>query len=166
MIPAHRQRFNREFTEPRYAAFVAAIEKSCGAHVSFRLSETPFFMPASLLARLEGVAQELIGQLLSNGDHMNAAAAMVPAPFRHAHGETRPTCIQVDFGLLKTPSGIEARLVELQAFPSLYGFQMLLSETAREDRWLHGVDAVRGGTDPPAVRRAHPAHDCRRSRPG
>ena len=106
MIPAHRQRFNREFTEPRYAAFVAAIEQSCGAHVDFRLSETPFFLPASLLARLEGVAQELIGQLLSNARlPERPPTAMVPEPFRHAHGETRPTFLQVDFGLVQTPVG-------------------------------------------------------------
>jgi hypothetical protein len=139
MIPALRQRFNREFTPDRYAAFVANVERQCGSHVEFRLSETPFFIPARLLARLEGVAQEFLAQLLGNAEYLKAADAVVPEPFRHAHDEARPTFVQVDFGLLQGPDGIEARLVELQAFPSLYGFQMLLSETAREHYGLHDV---------------------------
>jgi hypothetical protein len=131
MIPALRQRFNREFTSDRYATFIAAIERQCGGHVEFRLSETPFFIPADLFNKLESVANEFLSQLLGNATYLKAADAMVPEPFRHAHDEARPTFLQVDFGLLQGPHGIEARLVELQAFPSLYGFQMLLSETAR-----------------------------------
>jgi hypothetical protein len=42
-----------------------------------------------------------------------------------------PGFIQVDFGLLDVNGRIEGRLVELQAFPSLYGFQPLLGETYR-----------------------------------
>jgi hypothetical protein len=146
MIPALRQRFNREFTPDRYAAFVADVERQCGSHVEFRLSETPFFIPAPLLARLEGVAQEFLAQLLGNAAYLKAADAVVPEPFRHTHDEARPTFVQVDFGLLQGPNGIEARLVELQAFPSLYGFQMLLSETARahygfpdQTPYAHGI---------------------------
>jgi len=146
MIPALRQRFNREFTPERYAAFVADVERQCGGHVEFRLSETPFFIPAPLLTRLEGVAQEFLAQLLGNAQYLRAADAVVPEPFRHAHDEARPTFVQVDFGLIQGPNGIEARLVELQAFPSLYGFQMLLSETARahygfpdQTPYAHGI---------------------------
>ena len=70
-------------------------------------------------------------QLLDNTAYRTAADAMVPERFRLAGGEALPTCVQVDFGLVRTESGeVEGRLVELQAFPSLYGFQMLLAEEA------------------------------------
>jgi hypothetical protein len=36
----------------------------------------------------------------------------------------------VDFGLIETGAGLEPRLVELQAFPSLYGFQVAMAEAA------------------------------------
>ena len=84
-------------------------------------------------------AQAMTQQLLDNTAYRAAADAMVPERFRLAGGETLPTCVQVDFGLVRTASGeVEGRLVELQAFPSLYGFQMLLAEEA-----LHylGVEA-------------------------
>src|SRR6185436_9932550 len=68
--------------------------------------------------------------------------------FRVARGEALPTCVQVDFGLVRTESGeIEGRLVELQAFPSLYGFQMLLAEEA--------LNYVGGPGGPPCVLSAY-----------
>ena len=131
MIPAHRQRFNREFSPDRYAAFVAELERQVGFPIDFRLSETPCFVPASLMARLVAVARDLIGQLLDSPEYLAAADAVVPPAFRLKAGEPRPTFIQVDFGLIETPAGVEGRLVELQAFPSLYGFQVRLAELCR-----------------------------------
>jgi hypothetical protein len=131
MLASHRVRFNRQFTPDRYAAFVAALEQRCGVPIEFRLSETPCFMAASLMRRLVAAAHELIDQLIGRPDYLAAAGAVVPPAFRLAAGESRPTFIQVDFGLMRTPDGIEGRLVELQAFPSLYGFQVWLAEQAQ-----------------------------------
>ena len=131
MLAWARDRFNQEFTEEQYRAFVDAVTTGAGVPIEFRLSETPCFFPSSLLDSLVEAAQVMTRQLLNNAAYRTAADAMVPERFRLANGETLPTCVQVDFGLVRTDSGaIEGRLVELQAFPSLYGFQMLLAETA------------------------------------
>jgi hypothetical protein len=150
MIPAHRQRFNREFSPDRYAGFVAELQRQTGVPIAFRLSETPCFVPASLMARLVEVARDLVGQLLHSSAYLAAADAVVPPAFRINAGEARPTFVQVDFGLIETPAGIEGRLVELQAFPSLYGFQVRLAELCRErygfpglTPYLDGFDAAR-----------------------
>jgi hypothetical protein len=147
MIPARRQRFNQQYTPERYHRFVAETERRCGVPVEFPLSETPCFFPTSLLDRLVRVAAELIGQLLDNPAYRRAADAVVPAEFRIAAGEDRPTFLQVDFGLLSTPAGIESRLVELQAFPSLYGFQPLLAEVSQQVYGLDDVTPFLGGLD-------------------
>jgi len=145
MIPVLRKTFNRQFGLSRYQAFVAEVERRCGVPIEFRLSETPVFLPASLASRLVGAAGELLGQLIDQPAYRAAADAVVPAPFRIAAGESRPTFVQVDFGLVQTPSGIEGRLVELQAFPSLYGFQTLLAETCLEQYGLHDLTPYLGG---------------------
>ena len=132
MVPGLRARFNAGFTAERYQQFLDTIRNRCGVPIEFPLSETPCFLPTSLIASLEQAAQSMIGSLLGSSDYLARAEAMVPAEFRIPHGEEMPTFIQVDFGLLGTPSGIEGRLVELQAFPSLYGFQLVLAETARQ----------------------------------
>jgi len=131
MLAYARAHFDKTFTEERYRAFVAAVTAGAGVPIEFRLSETPCFFPAALMASLVTEAQAMTQQLLDNATYRAAADAIIPERFRLAGGETVPTCVQVDFGLVRTESGaMEGRLVELQAFPSLYGFQMLLGEEA------------------------------------
>src|SRR5262249_47413780 len=124
MIPARRERFNREFSLLKYRSFTAQLARRTGVDIEFRLSETPCFFPPALLDNLAAVSQQLIAQLLSHPAYMRAADAVVPPEFTIPRSESRPTFVQVDFGLVATERGIEGRLVELQAFPSLYGFQL------------------------------------------
>jgi hypothetical protein len=139
MIPAWRERFNREFSLLRYRNFVRQISRRAGVDIEFRLSETPCFFPALLLDQLVNVAEQLVGQLLRNQEYRRAADEIVPAEFRVARSEPIPTFMQVDFGLVATDTGVEGRLVELQAFPSLYGFQLALAEVSRE---VYGLEPL------------------------
>ena len=148
MIRAHRERFNREFTEARYQSFVKKVESRCGADIHFRLSETPCFFAASLMNRLVDASRTLLHQLLDNSAYMTAANDEVPPPFRLTHAEKRPTFVCVDWGLVTGADGMtEGRLVELQAFPSLYGFQRMLGETCREHDGFPELSPYLGGLD-------------------
>jgi hypothetical protein len=139
MIPARRDHFNRGFTELRYREFLAAIDARAGVHVEFRVSETPCFFPAALVDRLSSTAVSLIEQLLSNRDYMAAADAAVPPAFRLPQREAVPTFVQVDFGLVRVDGEIEGRLVEMQAFPSLYAFQFAAAAVYTEHWQLDGL---------------------------
>ena len=144
MIESARRHFEQIFSEDRYRAFVDAVTAAAGVPIEFRLSETPCFFSSELMDSLVTAARAMTRELLDNAAYRSAADAMVPERFRLAGGETLPTCMQVDFGLVRTESGaIEGRLVELQAFPSLYGFQMLLAEKALD---YFGRDASHGLT--------------------
>jgi len=71
---------------------------------------------------------ELIQQL-QTPDYRAASSASVPANYRVAKEDATPTFLQVDFGLVGNQAGqLEPKLVELQAFPSLYGYQPLLAQ--------------------------------------
>ncbi len=145
MIPALRTRWNAQYTEAGYRAFVDAVTRRVGCPIEFRLSETPCFFPQALLDELVDASQTMVSQLLGNPAYRTAADAMVPERFRLAHGEDLPTCVQVDFGLVRQSDGrVEGRLVELQAFPSLYGFQMALAEKASGA--FFGSEAAEKGT--------------------
>lgn len=131
MIPALRARWNEQYTEAGYRAYVDALIARVGCPIEFRICETPCFFPQALMQSLVDAAQTMVAQLLGDAEYRAAADAMVPERFRLAGGEDLPTCVQVDFGLVRQPDGrVEGRLVELQAFPSLYGFQMALAESA------------------------------------
>jgi len=130
MVPERRRAFNERFTDSRYQTYCAALERQCGRAVEFRLSETPCFLPERLVDSLVETSDALLHQLLDSPEYLHAANAVVPVEFRVPNGEREPTFVQVDFGLLETGAGMEPRLVELQAFPSLYGFQVAMAEAA------------------------------------
>src|SRR5579863_10767191 len=130
MIPTLRKQFNTSFTPEKYRAFLRSIDDACGTHVEFRLSETPCFFPKSLLDRMAEDGKELIRQLVENPDYWARSNASIPEEFRVPNEPGHPMFVQVDFGLVRDARGeLQPKLVELQAFPSLYAYQGPLAET-------------------------------------
>ncbi len=133
MIPAFRTAFNESWTEAKYRDLVRRLEMRTGATLGFPISETPCFFPRSLMSSLAATGLDLVNQILGNRDAMAAASAAVPERFRGPGAEDLPTFLQVDFGLVRGADGtIEPKLVELQAFASLYGFQLTVAEAYRD----------------------------------
>ena len=133
MIPALRTAFNAAWTEARFRDLVNRLEMRTGATLGFAISETPCFLPQSLMASLASTGLELVNQILDSPDAMAAANAIVPERFKGRGAEDTPTFLQVDFGLIRGSDGrLEPRLVELQAFASLYGFQLAMAEAYRD----------------------------------
>jgi hypothetical protein len=149
MVPERRRHFNAQFTDDRYKRFLQALETRARTPIHFHVSETPCFYPVDLIRSLEDAAQAMIRQLVTHPTdaYREAALAVVPERFRVANGESMPTYICVDFGLLRTESGVEGRLVELQAFPSLYGFQVAMAELSCETWDIDDVHIFPGGLD-------------------
>ncbi len=124
MIPSLRKQFNDSFTPEKYQAFLRRVDELCGTHVSFRLSETPCFFPKALIERMAADGQVLIRQLVDNPAYLTKSDLAVPAEFRVPNEPDHPMFVQVDFGLVRDASGeLQPKLVELQAFPSLYAYQ-------------------------------------------
>jgi hypothetical protein len=137
MIPARRQAFNAAWTQAQYDAMMARLQQRADGVIEFPVSETPCFFPQALIEELARTGAELIRQSMT-GEAAEAARHVVPAAFRGST-EPHPTFLQVDFGLVRSAGGgVEPRLVELQAFPSLYGFQLALAEAYREAFALPG----------------------------
>ncbi|HWJ46908.1 MAG TPA: hypothetical protein VNS62_04610 [Candidatus Udaeobacter sp.] len=71
----------------------------------------------------------LIRQLVDNPLYRTKSDAAVPAEFNVPNEPPHPMFVQVDFGLIRDTSGqLHPKLVELQAFPSLYAYQGPLAE--------------------------------------
>jgi hypothetical protein len=152
MIPSLRQHFNASFTPEKYQAFLRRIDEVSGTHVQFRLSETPCFFPKQLLAGMAADGKELIRQLVDNPDYRKKSDDAVPAEFNVPNEPTHPMFVQVDFGLVRDASGeLQPKLVELQAFPSLYAYQTFLVEAYTDvyglKRGSGGLNYFLGGLD-------------------
>jgi hypothetical protein len=130
MIPTYRRAFNAGFTPQKYQTFRRELAARCGMEVPFQISETPCFFPASLVDRLCQDGEALIRQLVDSPDYRARSENTIPAQFRVPNESAHPMFIQVDFGLVRDASGsVQPKLVELQAFPSLYAYQPVLSQT-------------------------------------
>jgi len=129
MIPALRRQYNANFTADKYQTFLRRIDELCGTHVQFRVSETPCFFPKELIDRMSRDGEELIRQLVDNPDYRKKSDAAVPEEFKVPNEAPHPLFVQVDFGLVRdTNRELRPKLVELQAFPSLYAYQGPLAQ--------------------------------------
>jgi hypothetical protein len=132
MIPFLRRQFNENFTLKKYRTLLSVMEERCGVEVPFRISETPCFFPKALLDEMAQYGKELVHQL-ENAEYRKTSDQAIPPAFNVPREAASPMFIQVDFGLVRGPSGrLEPRLVELQGFPSLYAYQAILSQTYLE----------------------------------
>jgi hypothetical protein len=128
VLPSLRQAFNREWRPERYQALLEECARRSRAKLEFRISETPCFFPQSLMQRIVNTGAELTRQLLGNAAFLKASADAVPERFRVPHCPEHPHFMTADFGLVREQDGTLApRLVELQAFPSIFGFQSVLA---------------------------------------
>jgi hypothetical protein len=129
MIPSYRRDFNLRFTSEKHARFRREMTSRCGMEVPFALCETPCFFPRALVERMADDGKALIHQLVENPDYRARSEASIPAEFRVPNESPHPMFIQVDFGLVRDSAGeLQPKLVELQAFPSLYAYQPVLSQ--------------------------------------
>jgi len=151
MIPALRTAFNVGFTSAKYKQFLQRMNERCGTEIHFRVSETPVFIPHDLSEKLTRYGRELVYQLLDDKDYRRASDLTIPTKWNVPNEDADPLWMCVDFGLVRTASGeIEPKLVELQAFPSLYGYQTILSEEylasygvqGNLSPYLDGLDAM------------------------
>jgi|SRR5215469_1442094 len=170
MIPSLRRAFNSNYKAEKYPALLRRLEEQCEGPVEFRVSETPVFLPARLLEGMAESGKELIRQLVESAEYRKRSEASIPPEFRVAQESAHPMFVQVDFGLVRDARGdLQSKLVELQAFPSLYAYQPVLARAYLEnyelDRnlkyYLSGLDdgsyrellrrAVLGQCDPENV---------------
>lgn len=128
MIPELRRQFNERYTPTHYRRFLQMLDEGCGTHVKFRNCETPCFFPRPLMERMERDGRELIQQLMTP-EYLKRSDETIPPEYRVPNQDARPLFIQVDFGLTEM---LEPKLVEIQAFPSLYAYQPFLQRTYLE----------------------------------
>jgi hypothetical protein len=129
MIPSNRNDFNSRFTPEKYERLRHEMTSRCGMEVPFALCETPCFFPDALVERMGEDGKALIRQLVENPEYRARSEASIPAQFRVPNEASHPMFIQVDFGLVRDSAGeLQPKLVELQAFPSLYAYQPVLAQ--------------------------------------
>ncbi|AXC09831.1 hypothetical protein ACPOL_0454 [Acidisarcina polymorpha] len=147
MIRKFRQDFNRQYRPELYSNLLASLERATGGPIEFRVAESPCFFSMELMEHIAAIGSELTRRLVDDPDYLWRSRAAIPDAYRMPEQSEHPHFMTADFGLVRTPQGeLEPRLVELQAFPSIFAYQCLLAEAYRETYALDdGLDPFLGG---------------------
>lgn len=133
MVPSIRSLYNQSFSQEKYTAFLESINSGFQVQPTFRVAETPVFIPADLKSKLIEACDH-ISQVVCNPDFGEWVREAIHLPDLLVPNEdTHPLFLQYDFGICLGEDGeLTPQLIELQGFPSLYFFQHLLANCYRE----------------------------------
>jgi hypothetical protein len=125
MEPALRSRFNADFTPEKYAALLRCVNEATKWPADFRISETPIFLTREFTDEAVFAANEIAAQTQTPQFAKHAASA-IPKGLAVPNESAHPEFLIVDLAVCAQGDRLTPRLIELQAFPSLFGFQFLL----------------------------------------
>jgi hypothetical protein len=132
MIPDIREKFNAEFEQQTYDAFIKDINESYRHSLGFRVSETPLFLSDFLSNRLVEAAHEIFS-VVQQKDYKKKVKYAIPPGMAVANEDKHTTFLQIDFAICKDEQGeFIPQLIELQGFPSLYCYQHYVDRKLRE----------------------------------
>ncbi len=131
MIPAWRKKFNEEFTAQKYEAFLKELHEAHPGAIEFRVAETPVFVSKQFTTQMLSACESIIDTITAPGFKQLTANAIpqhlqVPGDEKHSH------FIAFDFGICINDNGeYEPQLIEMQGFPSLFAYEVLLDDVFR-----------------------------------
>ena len=133
MIKSARKGYNENFTEKKYDDFLKEIEETYQYKPKFRIAETPVFIDKNLKDQLVEACESII-KVIEDPNFKNITEGAFLDPTHKIPNENEvPKFLQFDFGICQDENGeIIPKLIELQGFPSLYGFQIFLNRMYRK----------------------------------
>ena len=128
MVPLIRKSFNAAFTKEVYAQFLEDLNSKHTGAIEFRIAETPVFIPKEFGQKVFDTCEHIIDMILEPGfkkltDRAIPPGENVPNENNHSH------FLAFDFGICENSDGTyEPQLIEMQGFPTLFGFQVYYPE--------------------------------------
>src|SRR5437660_7645937 len=125
MEPGLRAQFNADFTPEKYAALLRCVNGATKWPADFRISETPIFLTREFTDEAVYAANQIAAQTQTPEFAMHASSA-IPPGFEVPNESEHPEFLIVDLAVCEDGHRLVPRLIELQAFPSLFAFQFML----------------------------------------
>ncbi|MBS1668674.1 MAG: hypothetical protein JST58_14950 [Bacteroidetes bacterium] len=132
MVPSLRKAFNEAFTEQQFEAFLQDLNHLHPGAIEFRVAETPEFIPKDFGEKIVEACENIIDLITDPGFKTLTERAIpkndfVPNENSHAH------FIALDFAVCLNEDGeLEPQLIEMQGFPTLFGFQVYYPDMLRK----------------------------------
>ncbi len=128
MVPEIRQQYNKEFTDEKYLSFINDLNAVHPSQLEFRVAETPIFIPKDFIEKALAACESII-DVITQPEYHQQSNRSIPKEATVPNEDAHPQCIAFDYGICTGEGGeLEPQLIELQGFPSLFAYQVLLPE--------------------------------------
>ena len=132
MVPALRKAFNSSFNKDKYESFLQDLNSKHPGAIEFRVAETPVFIDKSFGKKLIDACESIVDVIVDPSFKSLTERAIpksdsVPNENDHTH------MIAFDFGIcVNEKNELEPQLIEMQGFPTLFGFQIYYPEIVKK----------------------------------
>ncbi|MFK7970484.1 MAG: hypothetical protein AB8F95_08960 [Bacteroidia bacterium] len=128
-----RKAFNATFTEARYKAFMEDLNAEFDHEISFRVAESPVFVPRTFKHKLMTACYDIM-DFLVRPDFKEITKNAVPPRYDVPNENDHTLFLCMDFAVCQDQHTGEylPQLIEFQGCPSLYGYQHWVAEKYRK----------------------------------
>lgn len=120
-----RERFNYEFSQEKYQGFLSDIASDFDFAPTFRIAETPFFIPKDLEQQLIDACDQVIS-FIKRPDFKAITQRAIELNTEVPNEDDHTQFLAIDFGICEQDGQVIPKLIEVQGFPSIFNFQFNL----------------------------------------
>lgn len=132
MIKEQRKRFNEDFSQEKYQTLLNEIEKKFPGALDFRVSETPVYIDKVFKQKMLDACESIV-DVITQYNFKQLTAHAIPPDIKVPNENNQTDFIAFDFGVCIGKDGVlEPQLIEMQGFPTLFAYQVLLGELFRK----------------------------------
>jgi hypothetical protein len=132
MIKAVREKFNASFSEKKYGEFLADLNHSFNHKITFRVAESPIFINKEFKKKLLEGSNQIIDFLVRD-DFKKLTDRAIPRNLIVPKETDHTLFLALDFAVVRSVDGkLHPQLIEMQGFPSLFGWQDFLATKYKE----------------------------------
>jgi hypothetical protein len=125
LVPEIRKKYNSEFTQKKYEAFVKDLNTTYDFPIEFRIAETPIFIGREFKDEILKAVDEITSYLMS-GTYKELSLKAIPKSMEVPNDPGYPAMMAIDFAICRDEQGnFIPQLIELQGFSSLFFFELL-----------------------------------------
>ena len=132
MIASIRKEFNASFSEKEYKGFLTDLNQTFNHKITFRVAESPIFVNKEFKHKLVDASNQIIDFLVRD-DLKKLTEKSIPKNLFVPNETDHTLFLALDFAVVKDDGGnLQPQLIEMQGFPSLFGWQDFLAAKFKE----------------------------------
>ncbi|HET9746150.1 MAG TPA: hypothetical protein VFP97_10570 [Chitinophagaceae bacterium] len=132
MIPQLRKEFNQNFTKEKYETFLYELSNIHPGAIQFRVAETPIFVPNDFSKKIFDACESIV-DIIADPKFKALTRDSIPKHIQVGGENDHTHFLAFDFGICLNKAGeYEPALIEMQGFPTLFGYEVLLDDIFRK----------------------------------